>query len=187
MNPWGGNLESFTFCKYNWDFASDTEYQFFALPAHLKEQLERAYYAAARGEPEGYTEFAYICKYAGFIGEATEALTKGAESGACSVQYELGRRLHEFRNYTEGAEWFRKAAEQGHTKSQYQLGKCYFEGLGVPKDEARGESWLQKAAEKGDQAARGYLQKNQMEKDASEARKRTLFYRLKEHWKAKPK
>ena len=45
--------------------------------------------------------------------------------------------------------WLRKAAENNHAEAQYILSQLYFEGDGVPMDEAEAQKWLQKSKENG--------------------------------------
>ena len=43
----------------------------------------------------------------------------------------------------------RKAAEQGYVEAQFSLGVCYFDGVGVPKDNEEAIKWWYKAAKQG--------------------------------------
>jgi len=43
--------------------------------------------------------------------------------------------------------WYRKAAEQNFWGSQFNLGFCYYNGIGVAKDDAVAVKWYRKAAE----------------------------------------
>ena len=43
----------------------------------------------------------------------------------------------------------RKAAEQGNADAQFNLGWMYYEGEGVPKDDAEAARWFLKSAEQG--------------------------------------
>jgi len=55
------------------------------------------------------------------------------------------------------AKLIRKAAERGDKDAQYNLGECYFEGTGVPEDEAEAVIWFRKAAEQGHAEAQNSL------------------------------
>ncbi len=48
-----------------------------------------------------------------------------------------------------GLEEFKPLAEQGDAMAQYYLGFMYFEGLGVPKNDAEAVKWYRKAADQG--------------------------------------
>ena len=57
------------------------------------------------------------------------------------------------KDFVQAAAWFRKAADQGFAGAQTLLGNCYFDGVGVPKDQALAVSWYRKAADQGDAGA----------------------------------
>ena len=59
-------------------------------------------------------------------------------------------------------ESFAFAAERGHTKAQFQLGKCYYEGTGVEKDDAKAIEWLRRASY-GDPRAKELLDRVERE------------------------
>ena len=46
-----------------------------------------------------------------------------------------------------------RAAEQGDAKAQFNLGGMYFNGRGVPQDNAQAAQWYRKAAEQGEALA----------------------------------
>ena len=50
-----------------------------------------------------------------------------------------------------------KAAEQGDARAQNSLGVMYYNGEGVPQDDAEAVKWYRKAAEQGDAAAQSNL------------------------------
>lgn len=74
--------------------------------------------------------------------KALELFLRAAEGGSMSAQFQVGSfyesgLLGAPRNQFEAAKWYGKAAEQGHSASAYRLGEMYFDGRGVPKDEAK--------------------------------------------------
>ena len=42
---------------------------------------------------------------------------------------------------------YKKSAEQENSDGQYQLGRCYKDGIGIEKDEAKAFEWYKKSAE----------------------------------------
>lgn len=46
--------------------------------------------------------------------------------------------------------WFKKAAEQNDARAFWNLGKCYLDGEGTEKDEAKAIEYYQKSASAGD-------------------------------------
>ncbi|HIX19249.1 MAG TPA: SEL1-like repeat protein, partial [Candidatus Akkermansia intestinigallinarum] len=53
---------------------------------------------------------------------------------------------------------FLRAAQLNNRAAQYNLGRCYFHGLGTPKDEQAARFWISKAAEAGHADARAFMQ-----------------------------
>lgn len=78
-------------------------------------------------------------------------LTKEAEQGNASAQYQLGQAFLCKDcldiSKTDAIRWFTKAAEQGYGPAQYQLGKMYFYGDGINADPIKSKEWFSKAAE----------------------------------------
>lgn len=60
--------------------------------------------------------------------------------------YKDGMKAYSEQNYPAAVESFAFAAEKGYTKAQFQLGKCYYDGTGVKKDDAKAIEWLRRAA-----------------------------------------
>jgi TPR repeat protein len=54
------------------------------------------------------------------------------------------------KDYATALRLFQSLAEQGDAKAQGRLGFMYFQGQGVPKDDAEAAKWLRRAAEHGD-------------------------------------
>ena len=52
---------------------------------------------------------------------------------------------------------WRRAADQGHATSQYNLGVMYFDGRGIPQDDAEAVRWYRLAADQGDTSAQNNL------------------------------
>ena len=76
--------------------------------------------------------------------------------------YENGMRAYAEQDYPAAVESFAFAAERGHTKAQFQLGKCYYDGTGVGKDDAKAIEWLRRAAY-GDPRAKELLERVERE------------------------
>ena len=70
--------------------------------------------------------------------------------------YEDGMKAYAEQDYPVAVESFKFAAERGHAKAQFQLGKCYYDGTGVEKDNAKAVEWLRRAAY-GDSRAKDFL------------------------------
>ena len=51
----------------------------------------------------------------------------------------------------------RQAADQGDANAQFNLGHMYYNGEGVPKDDAEAVKWYRLAAEQGDASAQSRL------------------------------
>ncbi|MBR2245249.1 MAG: SEL1-like repeat protein [Prevotella sp.] len=63
--------------------------------------------------------------------------------------------------YAQDANDFQKmkaSAEKGNAEDQYLLGLCYYDGIGVEKDEKLAKSLLEKAARQGDKEAAAFLE-----------------------------
>ena len=76
--------------------------------------------------------------------------------------YENGMKAYAEQDYSAAVESFTFAAERGHTKAQFQLGKCYYEGTGVEKDDAKAVEWLRRASY-GDPGAKELLERVERE------------------------
>lgn len=84
-------------------------------------------------------------------------LTKAAEGGSSSAQFDLGNRYlygdGVIADNFEAARWFESAAEQGNNNAQYNLGVMYMQGTGVIADNQVAVEWFRKAADQGDPPA----------------------------------
>jgi hypothetical protein len=76
--------------------------------------------------------------------------------------YEDGMKAYAEQDYPAAVESFKFAAERGHTKARFQLGKCYYEGTGVEKDDAKAVEWLRRASY-GDPGAKELLDRVERE------------------------
>ena len=76
--------------------------------------------------------------------------------------YEDGMKAYAEQDYSAAVESFKFAAERGHTKARFQLGKCYYEGTGVEKDDAKAVEWLRRASY-GDPGATELLERVERE------------------------
>ena len=76
--------------------------------------------------------------------------------------YEDGMKAYAEQDYPVAVESFAFAAERGYTKAEFQLGKCYYEGTGVEKDDAKAIEWLRRAAY-GDSRAKELLDRVERE------------------------
>ena len=76
--------------------------------------------------------------------------------------HENGMRAYAEQDYPAAVESFAFAAERDHTKAQFQLGKCYYDGTGVEKDDAKAVEWLRRAAY-GDPRAKELLERVERE------------------------
>jgi TPR repeat protein len=56
-------------------------------------------------------------------------------------------------DYTEAVRWWRKAADAGNAEAQNKLGEAYYNGYGVPQDNAEAAKWYGKAVEQGHASA----------------------------------
>ena len=61
-------------------------------------------------------------------------------------------------NPVTAVEWWLKVAEQGFARAEVALGACYFDGLGVPKNQSEVVKWYRKAAAQGDATAKRALE-----------------------------
>jgi uncharacterized protein len=52
---------------------------------------------------------------------------------------------------------FARGARAGIVEAEYRVGKCYFEGLGVPRNRAEAGRWLERAARQGHVDAQSHL------------------------------
>jgi len=70
---------------------------------------------------------------------------------------ELGRHYIGRGKYTQGMKQYLRAAEQGNTQAMYNIGVLYWNGEGMPTNEAKAVQWYRKAARAGSEHARTTL------------------------------
>ncbi|MCC2663800.1 MAG: peptidase caspase catalytic subunit p20 [Geminicoccaceae bacterium] len=63
---------------------------------------------------------------------------------------ELGRSYRAAGDYAKAMTWHRRAAATGYSAAQVSIGKMYYDGLGVPVDDALALRWYRMAAEQDD-------------------------------------
>jgi TPR repeat protein len=64
---------------------------------------------------------------------------------------------YERRDYKTALVEFKPLADQGIASAQFYLGIMYYNGQGVPEDDAEGMKWIRRAADQGDAEAQGDL------------------------------
>ena len=70
-----------------------------------------------------------------------------------ALQFEEAKIAFNQQNYDHAALLLKPLAEQGHADAQYALGYLYYNGLGVPRNNALSIQWLKEAAAKGNKEA----------------------------------
>jgi TPR repeat protein len=87
--------------------------------------------------------------------QALRWMTKAAEQGHASAQYEVGSYyvLPPDQDYGKAAYWLRKAAEQGYARAQFSLSTLYYAGYGVEQDRLEAYAWMALAVFNGDPEA----------------------------------
>ena len=78
--------------------------------------------------------------------EAEKWFKMAAKQGYASAYFQLAKfyeigTLTVKKNQTEAVKWYRKAAEQGHNKATRATAVCYWEGIGVEKNDAEAARW----------------------------------------------
>lgn len=115
---------------------------------------------------------AYYYGYEGFRKDSVESVkwyTKSAKSGCLRGQLMLGDMLFNNGDSLKAIEWWEKASKDGKknvasreekkclSAAVYNLGICYFNGLGIAKDESKGVSFLKEAIEEYKNAEAAYM------------------------------
>lgn len=124
--------------------------------------------AAEQGDPIAQRSLAILYEEGrGVVANTVEAgkwYRKAAEQGEADAQCSLGTLYAEGRgvpqNISTAEIWFKKAFEQyqeaaegGDPWGQNRLANCYYDGVGVEKDEEAAAKWYLKAASQGDSNA----------------------------------
>ncbi len=69
------------------------------------------------------------------------------------ADFKAGVEAYQRGDYATALTEFRPLAQQGDADAQYNLGLMYFEGRGVPQEDAEALSWFRRSAEQGDALA----------------------------------
>lgn len=126
------------------------------------EWLERA---ADNNEPKAYTELGY-CYMEGKGVEADKRLAIKYFKRAYAVNEPKGTYMlaeccaalaKGENDFATVAKLYGKAAKLGDKRAQAKLGKCFWDGIGVKKNEGAAFWWFSKAVEEGDYSIAGYL------------------------------
>jgi tetratricopeptide (TPR) repeat protein len=86
-----------------------------------------------------------------------EWYTKAAELGQMTAQLNLGNHYFRIEEYNKAFELYLKAAIQGEPQAQWNVSVCYYNGLGVEKDNQNYAEWVVKAYENGSKDAEIFL------------------------------
>ncbi|MEM1376115.1 MAG: tetratricopeptide repeat protein [Pseudomonadota bacterium] len=125
--------------------------------------------AADKGHPAAQFNYGQLVRTlrpgVGGAREAVRYFKLAAEAGVADAQYLLGRSyldgtLQFEPDMMEARVWFEKAARQNFTDAQVEYGIMLVDGLGGPKDVARGFGWTLQAARAG--SAQGQLTVSQL-------------------------
>lgn len=73
-----------------------------------------------------------------------------AKLGDADVQVNLGVMLQSRGRFAEAAQWYKRAASLGVATAAYDMGTLYYNGQGVPQDDAEALRWFRLGAERGD-------------------------------------
>lgn len=87
------------------------------------------------------------------IAEANDDYEKKYIAEEAERYYTLAISFQQNKKYKSAFNYFRAAAELGHLYAQIRLGFCYFDGIGVDKNEELAVYWYEKAAKQGDSYA----------------------------------
>lgn len=86
--------------------------------------------------------------------KAKEYLTKSAEGGLNTAQYELALLYKDANDLQTAFRWFEKSAESNYAPAQYELGLMYYYGKGVKKNNKTAARWIENAYNAGNQEAK---------------------------------
>lgn len=76
---------------------------------------------------------------------------------SCGTPYEKAMKCYDRQDYVKAVYYFQKVADQGDAEAMAYLGQCYFQGLGVEKNEKQAFNWNLKGAEKNNKRAQQNL------------------------------
>jgi len=77
---------------------------------------------------------------------ALDAYQRAAERGYPIAENLVGLMYQNARQVETAAQWIERAASHGYLPAQTIIATFYLQGVGVPKDSAKGVEWLRKAA-----------------------------------------
>ncbi|MDE6017871.1 MAG: leucine-rich repeat protein, partial [Muribaculaceae bacterium] len=72
-----------------------------------------------------------------------------ANLGDVESQLQLARFYYREKKYEDAFQWYLKAKDAGHPDGMNGVGLCYFKGLGIEQDKAKGEYYLRLGVDKG--------------------------------------
>ena len=85
--------------------------------------------------------------YGNLNAEFLDKLKEKAEMGSTGAQYEVGVWYYYQRKIDEAINWFLRAAEEDNVEAEWYIGHCYYEGLGVEKDDNEALLWFYKVSD----------------------------------------
>lgn len=86
--------------------------------------------------------------------KAKEYLTKSAEGGLNTAQYELAMLYKDANDLQTAFKWFEKSAQNEYAPAQYELGLMYYYGKGVTKNNKTAANWIENAYNAGNEDAK---------------------------------
>ncbi|MFV0538305.1 MAG: tetratricopeptide repeat protein [Dysgonomonas sp.] len=86
--------------------------------------------------------------------KAKEYLTKSAEGGLNTAQYELAMLYKDANDLQTAFKWFEKSAQNKYAPAQYELGLMYYYGKGVTKNNKTAANWIENAYNAGNEDAK---------------------------------
>lgn len=95
--------------------------------------------------------------YEGDADSAFQWLNKAADSGNSNAMFWLGYIHSTTGEFGPMIEWFNKAVDAGNTEAMFNLANCYFNGMGVSRDNDKGVALLRQAADLGEPESTNFL------------------------------
>lgn len=86
--------------------------------------------------------------------KAKEYLTRSAERGLNTAQYELALLYKDSNDLQTAFKWFEKSAEGNYAPAQYELGLMYYYGKGAVKNNKTAAKWIENAYNAGNEDAK---------------------------------
>ena len=81
--------------------------------------------------------------------EDFENIINQANLGDVESQLQLARFYYREKKYKDALRWYLKAKDAGHPDGMNGVGVCYFKGLGIEQDKAKGEYYLRLGVDNG--------------------------------------